>query len=110
MKIIAIITVFGEVIGRVPDNWSEANIEQDQCINLDRPLKLQSMPTPNGMMNVMLPVAQLLPIQDLAVGMHHVIAFGEPPEAIAKSYLEMTSGIALGSGGGRGPKLEIARG
>lgn len=109
MKIIAVITIFGEIIGRAPDNFSEEAINSAGCIHLEKPLKLQSMPTPQGMMNVMLPVAQLLPVEDLDISLHHVVAFGEAPEGIAKNYLEMTSGIALGGNGGRS-KLEIARG
>jgi hypothetical protein len=110
MKVIAVVTIFGEVIGRAADDFSEETIERERCIHLDKPLKLQSMPTPQGMMNVMLPVAQLLPCEELDIALHHVVAFGEAPEAITKNYLEMTSGIAMSSGGGRGPKLEIVRG
>jgi hypothetical protein len=36
--------------------------------------------------------------------------FGEAPDAVAKNYLEMTSGIAMSSGGGRNTNLEIVRG
>jgi hypothetical protein len=52
----------------------------------------------------------LLPCEELDIALHHVVAFGEAPEAIAKNYLEMTSGIAMSSGGGRNTNLEIVRG
>ena len=108
MKIIAVVTIFGEIIGRAPDNFSEELIEKEHCIHLDKPLKLQSMPTPQGMMNVLLPVSQLMNCSELDIALPHVVAFGEASPGISKNYLEMTSGISLSSGGG--PKLEIARG
>lgn len=109
MQVFAILTLFGELIGRVPDDLTEEKIEAQGFIELERPLKLHMMATPQGMMNAMVPLTQFMPTESLPIALPHIVTFGPAIPAIAKSYLEMTSGIALpGSGGGKsGPKLEI---
>ena len=109
MQVFAILTLFGELIGRVPDDLTEEKIEAQGFIELERPLKLHIMATPQGLMNAMVPVTQFSSTDSLPIALPHIVSFGPAIPAIAKNYLEMTSGIALsGSGGSKpGTKLEL---
>jgi hypothetical protein len=100
MKIFAIRTIYGELIGRVSDSTqTNEQIEAKGFIELERPLMLNvmPMPTPRGvqMMNTMLPVSQLMEVDVLPVPRQHIVAFGEAAPEAAKAYLQATSGIAM---------------
>lgn len=111
MRILTIVTIYGELIGRVPDALTDAAIlEQDQpYIVLERPIRLVNVPvpTPNGlqMINTMIPAAQTLSIDELPVQRMHIVAFGDTDEAAARQYMKMTSGIELPPSGGGGLNL-----
>ena len=109
MQVFAVRTIYGELIGRVPDDLSDEQIETQGYIELERPLALHMMATPQGMMNAMIPVTQFMETESLPIPTPHIVTFGPAHPNVAKGYLQMTSGIAM-PGAGPSPKLEIVRG
>jgi hypothetical protein len=107
MQVFAVRTIYGELIGRVADSITDAQIETQGFIELERPLMLHTIPTPQGMMNAMVPVTQFMETDVLPVPLPHLVTFGPAHEQVAKGYLQMTSGIALP---GASSKLELVKG
>jgi hypothetical protein len=99
MKVFAVRTIYGELIGRVSDTQTNEQIEAKGFIELERPLMLNVMPvpTPRGiqMVNTMLSVSQFLDVNVLLVPHQHIVVFGEAAPESAKAYLQATSGIAM---------------
>lgn len=109
MQVFAVRTIYGELIGRVPDNISNEQIKAQGYIELERPLALHMMATPQGMINAMIPVTQFMETELLTIPTLHIVTFGPAIPQVAKGYLQMTSGIAMPSVDSS-TKLEIVRG
>lgn len=114
MRIIAVRTVYGEIIGRANAEQTDLAIEELGMVELTKPMLLMvmPMPTPQGMqmMNTMVPVSQLMNVQSLPIPAHHIVTFGDAHESAAKAYLEMTSGIALPPNTPGGKGLQLVKG
>ncbi len=113
MRILAVRTVYGEIIGRSASDQTDTQIEQQGFIQLEKPLMLMvtPIPTPQGMqmMNSLLPVSQFTHAATLTVPAHHIVFFDVAHEGAAKAYMEMTSGIALASAGSKPNGLSLIK-
>lgn len=98
MIVLAIATIYGDLIGSVPDDHS---IGSDGEVTLARPLKLVQIQTPKGTMNSFMPVSQLVPTPTLYVPELHVVAWAEASAELRDAYLQMTTGIAMPGAGSR---------
>jgi hypothetical protein len=107
MKIFAVLTVYGEILGGVADDVTDDTIETSGFIELARPLKLAVVPTPKGMMNTLMPLTQLMRCDILPIPMHHIVTFDEANPEVTKMYLQITSGIEI-PGAATASKIQLA--
>lgn len=110
MKVIAVLTTFGEFIGRVEDDFdldTNQEIETHGAFTLEKPLKTVMIPGPHGPVNAMMPPSQFLDSSKLPIPADTVLLLGDAPQQVADQYLQMTSGIAIQKAA---PSLIISKG